>query len=219
MELGLFFSLFMIIILDLIFDRERPMHIFFVSHTTNNISFLEFIQQKQLKCRNNFGKWRLNQDKLSGNLHLTQNNLLGSTDQLQAAEWLLKLVPASRIQPSRNVLIIYSFLVLMNCSPMTNFLKHAHCCLLVSDFPQQLSDLRPGSDAELFISRTSIIRWTKYMKSSGSKSIRNAFFNLERLSRSFRLARPGISPLERLWSRRRTFHVPNIMHKLLQRIL
>ena len=116
MELGLFFSLFMIIILDLIFDRERPMHIFFVSHTTNNIIFLEFIQQKQLKCRNNFGKWRLNQDKLSGNLHLTQNNLLGSTDQLQAAEWLLKLVPASRIQPSRNVLIIYWYLVLMNCS-------------------------------------------------------------------------------------------------------
>ena len=81
-----------------------------------------------------------------------------STDKLRAAEWLFKLVPASRIQPSRNVLIIYSFLVLMNCSPMTNFLKHAHCCLLVSDFPQQLSDLRPGSDAELFISRTSIIR-------------------------------------------------------------
>ena len=74
MELGLFFSLFMIIILDLIFDRERPMHIFFVSHTTNNIIFLEFIQQKQLKCRNNLGKWRLNQEKLSGNLHLTQNS-------------------------------------------------------------------------------------------------------------------------------------------------
>ena len=29
---------------------------------------------------------------------------------------------------------------------------------------------------------------------------RNACFNLERLSRSFRLARPGISPLERLWN-------------------
>ena len=38
------------------------------------------------------------------------------------------------------------------------------------------------------------------MKSSASESIRNACFNLERLSRSFRLARPGISPLERLWN-------------------
>ena len=31
-------------------------------------------------------------------------------------------------------------------------------------------------------------------------SIRNACFNLERLSRSFRLVRPGISPLEQLWN-------------------
>ena len=36
------------------------------------------------------------------------------------------------------------------------------------------------------------------MKISASESISNASFNLERLSRSFRLARPGISPLERL---------------------
>ena len=34
------------------------------------------------------------------------------------------------------------------------------------------------------------------MKSSVSESIRNACFNLERLGRSFRLARPGISPLD-----------------------
>ena len=39
-----------------------------------------------------------------------------------------------------------------------------------------------------------------YMKSSPSESIGNACFNLERLSRSFRLARPGISPLDRLWN-------------------
>ena len=45
-----------------------------------------------------------------------------------------------------------------------------------------------------------LIHWIKYMKSSASESIRNACFNLERLSRSFRLARPGISPLERLWN-------------------
>ena len=55
------------------------------------------------------------------------------------------------------------------------------------------NSLRPGSEAELFMSRT------KFMKSSASESISNACFNLERLSRSFCLARPGISPLERLW--------------------
>ena len=38
------------------------------------------------------------------------------------------------------------------------------------------------------------------MKSSVSESIKNGYFNLERLSRSFRLAWPGISPLERLWN-------------------
>ena len=44
------------------------------------------------------------------------------------------------------------------------------------------------------------------MKSSASESIRNVCFNLELLSRSFRLERPGIlaleRPLERLWFRR-----------------
>ena len=45
-----------------------------------------------------------------------------------------------------------------------------------------------------------LIHWIKYMKSSGSESIRNASFNLERLSCSFRPTRPGISPLERLWN-------------------
>ena len=40
----------------------------------------------------------------------------------------------------------------------------------------------------------------KYMKSSASEPIRKACFNLERLGRSFRLAQPGISPLERLWN-------------------
>ena len=64
------------------------------------------------------------------------------------------------------------------------------------------------------------IHCIKYMKSSASKSIRNACFKLKRLNRSFRLAWPGISPLqgatlERLWLRRRTFHVRNLMHKLL----
>ena len=39
-----------------------------------------------------------------------------------------------------------------------------------------------------------------YMKSSASESIRKAYFNMTQLSRSFRQARPGISPLERLWN-------------------
>ena len=38
------------------------------------------------------------------------------------------------------------------------------------------------------------------MKSSASESLRNAYFNLERLSRSSRLARPRISTVERLWN-------------------
>ena len=38
------------------------------------------------------------------------------------------------------------------------------------------------------------------MKRSASESIRNACFNLEQLSRSFRLARPDISTLDRLWN-------------------
>jgi len=37
-------------------------------------------------------------------------------------------------------------------------------------------------------------------RSSATELITNACFSLERLSRSFRLARPGISPLERLWN-------------------
>ena len=51
------------------------------------------------------------------------------------------------------------------------------------------------------------------MKSSASESIKNGYLNLERLSRSSRLAQPGISSLQQLWFRRRTFHVPNLMHK------
>ena len=38
------------------------------------------------------------------------------------------------------------------------------------------------------------------MKSSASESTRNAYLNLELLSRSFRLALPGISTVERLWN-------------------
>ena len=47
---------------------------------------------------------------------------------------------------------------------------------------------------------SNLIHWIKYMKSLASESIRNAYFNWERLSHSFCLAQPGISPLERLWN-------------------
>jgi len=59
------------------------------------------------------------------------------------------------------------------------------------------------------------IHWIKYMKSSAFESVKNGYLNLERPSRSSRLAQPEISALERLWFRRRTFHDPNLMHKLL----
>ena len=45
-----------------------------------------------------------------------------------------------------------------------------------------------------------LIHEIKCMKSSASESIRNAYLNLEQLSRSSLLARPGISSLERLCS-------------------
>ena len=84
----------------------------------------------------------------------------------------------------------------------------------------------PRVQVELFMNRTYPIR-TQYIELSTRKvrrlNNRNTYFNFTRFSRSFRLARPGISPLERLWngfdSESRTFHVPNLMHKLLNRIL
>ena len=48
--------------------------------------------------------------------------------------------------------------------------------------------------------KPNLIYWIKYIKGSASESIRNACFNLERLSRSFRLAQLGISTLDRLWN-------------------
>ena len=67
----------------------------------------------------------------------------------------------------------------------------------------------------------SLIHWIKYMKSSVFESIRNACFNLERLSLSFTPSPAGNfdcgTTLERLWQlwfKRRTFHVPNLMYKL-----
>ena len=80
-------------------------------------------------------------------------------------------------------------------------------CLRVKNMPYdalRLDATTPGDPKARFRRRTfqepNLIYWIKYMKSSASESIRNACFNLERLSRSFRLARPEISPLERLWN-------------------
>ena len=39
------------------------------------------------------------------------------------------------------------------------------------------------------------------MKRSAPETIKNGYFNLERVSRSFLLAWPKISTLERLWNR------------------
>ena len=58
-------------------------------------------------------------------------------------------------------------------------------------------EMKPGSYAKLFY-EPNLIRYIKYMKSSMSESIRNASFNLERLSRSSLLARSEISTLEPL---------------------
>ena len=61
-----------------------------------------------------------------------------------------------------------------------------------------IDQLRPSSDTDLFMSRTYYIELLKYMKSSAFESIGNAYFNLDRLTSSFRLAQLGILPLERL---------------------
>ena len=64
--------------------------------------------------------------------------------------------------------------------------------------------ISPNTSKTRFRRRTfhepNLIHWITYMESSISELIRNASFNLERLSRSFRQARTGISPLERLWN-------------------
>ena len=73
-------------------------------------------------------------------------------------------------------------------------------------FRRNEPDIRPGSDADIFMS----------MKRSASESIRNAYFNLEPF---FPPSPTGNfvfgTTLERLWFRHRTFHAPNLMHKLL----
>ena len=50
------------------------------------------------------------------------------------------------------------------------------------------------------IHEPNLIHRNKYIKSSASESIRNTWFNLERLSRPSRFARTGNSTLDELWN-------------------
>ena len=59
------------------------------------------------------------------------------------------------------------------------------------------------------------IQWIKFMWSMASESIRNGWYNSDRLSRSSRLAQPGIRAVYRLLFRRRSSHQPNQIHKLI----
>ena len=86
----------------------------------------------------------------------------------------------------------------MLCLSVLNYILVGCPCQLV--FRTIFKHSWPGSVADLFTSRTYYIASIKYMKISASESVRNAYFNFERLSRSLRLARSGISPLERLWN-------------------
>ena len=86
----------------------------------------------------------------------------------------------------------------MLCLSVLNYILVGCPCQLV--FRTIFQHSWPGSDADLFTSRTYYIASIKYMKILASESIRNAYFNLERLSHSLRLARSEISPLERLWN-------------------
>ena len=86
---------------------------------------------------------------------------------------------------------------------------------LRSVYPLNNSNITKAQFRRRTFHEPNLIAWIKYMKSSASESVENGWFNLERLSRSSRLAQPGFSALERLWFRRRNFHEPNLMHKLL----
>ena len=76
----------------------------------------------------------------------------------------------------------------MLCLSVLNYILVGCPCQLV--FRTIFKHSWPGSDADVFTSRTYYIASIKYMKISASESIRNAYFNLERLSHS----------LLRLWS-------------------
>ena len=55
----------------------------------------------------------------------------------------------------------------------------------------------------------------RLMWSTASESIRNGWHYSDRLSRSSRLAEPGITAVDRLWFRRRSSHEPNQIHNLI----
>ena len=85
------------------------------------------------------------------------------------------------------------------CSLQVAWTEEQHCMEEMEEgkfYFFLLKSVRPGSDANLFMSRT----WIKHVKSSTSESIRNTYFNLEQLSHSSRLPQPGISTVELLWN-------------------
>ena len=53
------------------------------------------------------------------------------------------------------------------------------------------------------------------MWSTTSESIRNGWYNSDRLSRSSRLAEPGVTAVDRIWFRRRSSHELKQIHKLI----
>ena len=59
------------------------------------------------------------------------------------------------------------------------------------------------------------IQWVKFMWSTASEPIRNGWYNSDRLSRSSRLAEPGITAVDYIWFRRRSLHEPKQIHKLI----
>ena len=56
----------------------------------------------------------------------------------------------------------------------------------------------------------------KFIWSTASESIRNGWYNSDRLSHSSRLAKPEITAVDRFWFRRWSSHEPNQLHKLIE---
>ena len=119
-------------------------------------------------------------------LHLLMKWLLGS----KLSQFCSIMAPISLIDyvMKRNSFCVVSFLenvfrrLLKVSAALWREWKILNICLQTTKIW-----LRPGTFHE-----PNQIHWLKYMKSSASESIRNAYFNLERLNRSSRLPRQGI---------------------------
>ena len=100
---------------------------------------------------------------------------------------------------------------LRKCSSSERELKKA---LRDIDASSVVWTLRPGSDAVLHMSRIEFNELSS-CEVRRLNQFKTARFNSDRLSRSSRLAQPGITALDRLWFRRRSSHEPNQIHKLI----